>query len=164
MSDTEANGQVRKPATTLGRILAIAGVTVLVCIAICATVLFIHIRKHPPYISRDAPWIEGKAIMSTISTAIKVYAAENEGVTIEQFPTDFESLGLVPADLESSRLARGLRDRAYFREQMFSFTITNTNPLEFRITCVNYGLDLTALTLDQDGKWTQKIIEDAGRL
>ena len=29
---------------------------------------------------------------------------------------------------------------------------------------MNYGLDLNAVTLDQDGKWTEKIIEGGVRL
>ena len=95
-----------------------------------------------------AKWSEGKAIMGTISTAIKLYAAETDNTAKEEYPQKLEELGFMTSDF----------DGTYFNQStdnMFSFKIESFNPLKFTITATNSSLKPLQMILDQDGTWTE---------
>jgi type IV pilus assembly protein PilA len=93
-----------------------------------------------------AKWSEAKAMMGTIATAIRAYAAEKgpNGAP----PTSITELGLTDADLQGT----------YFQSSDFGFSVTSLEPLTFTITCTPTGpnapLNPKTMTLNQDGTWT----------
>jgi prepilin-type N-terminal cleavage/methylation domain-containing protein len=99
-----------------------------------------------------AKWSEGKAMMGTIATAIRAYAAEKGPAG--DVPTDIvgngeTELGFLAADLTGT----------YFIDTDFSMSVTNMDPLTFTVTC-NAGGDTDAPAypgsweLDQAGVWS----------
>jgi len=99
-----------------------------------------------------AKWTEGKAIMGSIATSIRAYAAERgaNGDLPNTFRSGKTGLGFAVGDL----------DGTYFTEDSFSFSVVTMQPLEFTVTC-----DATASTssdapsnpasyqLDENGDW-----------
>ncbi len=99
-----------------------------------------------------AKWTEGKAIMGSISTSIRVYAAEH-GANAE-LPNTFRisdtGLGFAVGDL----------DGTYFTEESFAFTVTDLEPLDYVVTCdatLSTSPDAPSVPatyqLDEDGNW-----------
>jgi len=114
-----------------------------------AVLFFIEVFVPLPHRREYAIWSEGKAIMGTISTGIRAYAAEQgpDGQLPED--NDFVVLGFAPYDL----------DGTYFNQstdKMFSYTVVSLYPLKFTVTAVNENLKPNTVTLDQNGAWTEK--------
>jgi len=103
-----------------------------------------------------AKWSEGKAMMGSIGTAIRAWAAEQGGttaLTIDQDTDIFDPAGL--------GFATGDLDGTYFRDGDFHMTATYDPalPVEFLIT-VTAGTGTNppstpagGYTLDQTGAW-----------
>ena len=98
-----------------------------------------------------AKWSEGKAIMGTIGTAIRAYAAEFDtrgtyGVGVPSMA----ALGFAASDFTGT----------YFVAADFSWTtsyvVTNDPPLTFTITCTPTVTTLipATVTLNNTGTWT----------
>ena len=105
-----------------------------------------------------ARWSEGKAMMGTISSAIRAWVAENmlDGSWTQDELT-LEKLGFIKPDLRGT----------YFRAENFSWQVSfdkaNTK-LTFTITATA-GKGITApvsVTLDEKGKWTEQQKSDVG--
>jgi F0F1-type ATP synthase assembly protein I len=114
-----------------------------------AVLLFIEVFLPIPHRRQEAIWAEGKAILGSISTGIRAYAAEQGADGQLPEDNDFDVLGFIAGDL----------DGTYFNQstdKMFSFTVVSLNPLEFTVTAVNKNLKPNIVTLDQDGMWTEK--------
>ena len=99
-----------------------------------------------------AKWSEGRAIMGSIATAIRAYAASEDGVPGISMdlsdPDDAEALGFAPADL----------DGTYFTASMFTvadctYDPNDAVPLLFDITATNPALNPETRTLDESGQW-----------
>jgi len=99
-----------------------------------------------------AKWSEGKAIMGTIATALRAYAAEKDtnGNYGKNKPTMTE-MGFADSDF----------DGTYFKKNNFSWTTSydpsGDPPLTFTITATApSGISTPSkVTLDQSGKWTE---------
>jgi hypothetical protein len=106
--------------------------------------------------SKDAAkWTEGKAMMSTIATAIRAYAAEkgpNGALPTAIVGTGATELGFMASDLTG----------IYFQDSDFNMAVTSLNPLTFTISCTstmpNAPANPKTVTLDQAGNWTPKVL------
>lgn len=101
----------------------------------------------------SAKWTEGKAIMGSIATSIRAYAAEHgeNGDLPNTFRSGNTGLGFAAGDL----------DGTYFTENSFSFTVTTLLPLDFTVTgdaTVSTSPDAPSTPatyqLDEAGQWT----------
>ncbi len=98
-----------------------------------------------------AKWSEGKAMMGSISTAIRAYHAE-KGPTGTAPTTLFvgnTGLGFAAGDLTGN----------YFADADFSFSVSSMNPLTFVVTCTpvtasDRPANPATVTLNQAGVWT----------
>ena len=99
-----------------------------------------------------AKWSEGRAMMGSIATALRAYAAGedaspgNGALDTEAYAT---KLGFATGDL----------DGTYFKAADFAVTACTydpdkTTPLTFTITATNVSLEPDGYTLDNTGKWT----------
>jgi hypothetical protein len=94
----------------------------------------------------ESKWVEARAAMGVISTAIRAYHVEvgPDG----QPPRDIGALGITPQDL----------DGRYFGAVDYAIAVSSMNPLTFTITCTP-GAKHDApkypakRTLDSKGKW-----------
>jgi type IV pilus assembly protein PilA len=95
----------------------------------------------------SAKWSEGRAMMGSIATAIRAYAAEKGpgGPPPTTLWTSSNGLDFSAGDLTG----------AYFDDTMFSFNATGLYPLDFTVTCTNAALEPTTYTLDEQGNWSQ---------
>ncbi|UCC22369.1 MAG: prepilin-type N-terminal cleavage/methylation domain-containing protein [Planctomycetota bacterium] len=93
----------------------------------------------------SAKWSEGKAIMGTIGTAIRVHVAE-EGGGFTAVPTLTE-LGFSANDLTGT----------YFTGANFTWLITAADPIAFTVTATApAGITTPSqIVLAQDGSWTE---------
>jgi len=100
-----------------------------------------------------AKWSEGKAMMGTIGTSIRAYAAERATATglVGDFGTWGAVLGFLAEDFNGT----------YFTSANFSITAASYDPvtgiLLFGISASNAGTGITSpatVTLNQDGVWT----------
>ena len=100
-----------------------------------------------------AKWTEGKAIMGSIATSIRAYAAEHgtSGVLPNTFRISSTGLGFAEGDL----------DGTYFTEESFSFTVVTLQPIDFTILCdatASLSPDAPSMPaiyqLDEAGIWT----------
>lgn len=96
-----------------------------------------------------AKWSEGKAIMGSIATAIRAYHAEVG-------PTGAAPINLYIGDPCNVGFTQNDLDGTYFDPGMFSFTVSNMDPLTFTITCTNSNLNPTGFQLDQAGNFTEQ--------
>jgi len=107
-----------------------------------------------------AKWSEGKAIMGSIATAIRAYAAEKDPGSTDM-PT---ILGIGPTGLG---FAAGDLDGTYFNQTDFestAFVVTTMYPLDFVITCraasgglgdaTDFPTSPAAYELDETGTFT----------
>ncbi len=98
-----------------------------------------------------AKWSEGKAMMGSISTAIRAYHAE-KGPTGTAPTTLFvgnTGLGFAAGDLTGN----------YFADADFAFAVTSMDPLTFTVTCTpvtasDRPSNPASYVLDQTGTWT----------
>jgi type IV pilus assembly protein PilA len=92
-----------------------------------------------------AKWSEGRAMMGSIATAIRAYAAEKGagGALPTTLATGSTGLGFAAGDLTGT----------YFNDAMFSFSVTALSPVDFQVSCTNAALDPTTYTLDELGVW-----------
>ncbi len=103
----------------------------------------------------SAKWSEGKAIMGTIGTALRAYAAEKA-----ETGTYAAGSGSVAADVERLGFSTGDFSGTYFSDSSFTWTSTYTTsgapPLTFTITGTAPASikSPTTVTLDHTGKWT----------
>jgi hypothetical protein len=109
-------------------------------------VLLAPLFSGPDYVT-PAKWSEGKAMMGTVATAIRTYAAENEAAHKRNLPTTFEELGFEKGDL------KGL----YFDENDIKFTVYSLDPVAFKITCSahkkNAPREPSQITLNEKGEF-----------
>jgi type IV pilus assembly protein PilA len=93
----------------------------------------------------SAKWSEGKAIMGTIGTAIRVHVAE-QGGSYTAVPT-LTQLGFSTNDLTGT----------YFASGNFSWAITADDPIAFTVTATApAGITTPSqIVLDQAGTWTE---------
>lgn len=97
----------------------------------------------------SAKWSEGKAIMGTIATALRAYAAE-KGVT-GTYPPTMTQLGFAASDFTGT----------YFNSGNFTWVATyaagGDPPLQFTITATaGTGIQTpTQIELDETGAWTE---------
>jgi type IV pilus assembly protein PilA len=93
-----------------------------------------------------AKWSEGKAMMGSIATAIRAYAAEKGagGPLPTSLGTGSTGLGFAAGDLTGT----------YFANADFTFNCTALSPLAFTVTATKATLDPTTYRLDQAGNWT----------
>jgi len=100
-----------------------------------------------------AKWSEGKAMMGSIATAIRAYAAEKDPASTD-VPT---ILGIGATGLG---FAAGDLDGTYFSETDFTFTVTTMYPLDFQISCTpadgakDFPTAPGTYTLDENGLFT----------
>ena len=99
-----------------------------------------------------AKWSEGKAMMGTIGTAIRAYAAEkgpNGTLPTAIIGTGATALGFLATDLTGT----------YFGSGDFSMSVTSLNPVTFTVSCTPTGANApnspTTVTLSQAGVWTE---------
>jgi prepilin-type N-terminal cleavage/methylation domain-containing protein len=99
----------------------------------------------------SAKWSEGKAMMGTIATAIRVYHAEN-GPTAQAPLTLYDGntgLGFRIGDMTGK----------YFADADFTVNVTNMDPLAYVITCTpvtqaERPVSPATVTLSEAGVWT----------
>jgi prepilin-type N-terminal cleavage/methylation domain-containing protein len=95
-----------------------------------------------------AKWSEGKAMMGSISTAIRAYHAEKgpTGTAPTTLATGATGLGFAAGDLTGT----------YFVDADFSMSVTAMDPLTFTVTATPTvtTLNPTTYTLNQAGTWT----------
>ncbi len=98
-----------------------------------------------------AKWSEGKAMMGSISTAIRAYHAEKgpTGALPTVIGVAATGLGFAAGDLTGN----------YFADADFAFAVTSMNPLAFTvtatpITAADRPVNPAAYVLDQTGTWT----------
>ncbi len=72
----------------------------------------------------SAKWSEGKAMMGSIATAIRAYAAEKGPSGTAPADDDFSAIGFAAGDLTGN----------YFADADFSFSVSAMDPLQFSIT------------------------------
>jgi len=122
---------------------------VVLIVAILAAVMIPIIRGRID----SAKWTEGKAIMGSIATSIRAYAAEHgvNGDLPNSFRTVSTGLGFAIGDL----------DGTYFTEESFSFTVIALQPIDFTVTCdasaslaPDAPLTPAVVQLDEEGVWT----------
>jgi len=94
-----------------------------------------------------AKWLEGKTMMGTIGTAIRLHGLE-KGQN-ERPPRTLGELGFSAGDLKG----------VYFGEPDFTFSVSSMNPLAFIIVCTpgskpNAPAVPAKMTLNQAGNWT----------
>ena len=95
-----------------------------------------------------AKWSEGKAMMGTVATAIRVYHSEQgpTGPVPTALYAGSTGLGFNPGDLTGT----------YFVDGDFSFNVTSMAPLRFIVTATPSFVSLKppSYQLDQSGSWT----------
>lgn len=72
-----------------------------------------------------AKWSEGRAMMGSIATAIRAYAAEKGPTFPGPFPATLLALGFAPGDLNGN----------YFADADFTFSINGLSPVTFTVGC-----------------------------
>lgn len=94
-----------------------------------------------------AKWAEGKAMMGTVVTAIRVYHSAKGPTGV--VPT---SLGTGPAGLGFSA---GDLTGTFFVDDDFSFNVASMDPLRFTVTATPsiVSLNPPSYQLDQSGNW-----------
>jgi len=150
--------QIKKSEGLLGgRGLALAG-TILSAIGlmIMMVIFFLLLPAVTIPVMRDridaAKWSEGRAMMGTITTAVRAYCAESDNDIADLTTLSIEDLGFYPGDL----------DGTYFTQSMFTIQSgsydSQNNVLRFVIKA-NKGLGINkpdSYTLDQDGIWAKE--------
>jgi len=116
---------------------------VIVIVSVLASVAIPILRGR----INEAKWSEGRAMIGTISRAIRAYHAE-KGHTAPA-PTAFggpTGLGFLPGDLSGK----------YFIDADFTFSVTSMDPLLFTVTATPTTTILVppSYTLNQSGVWT----------
>ncbi|MHC4532183.1 MAG: type IV pilin protein [Planctomycetota bacterium] len=98
----------------------------------------------------SAKWSEGKSIMGTIGTAIRVHVAE-EGAGYTAVPT-LAQLGFSANDLAGTYFAGGESGVGNF-----AWAITASDPIAFTVTATAPAAITTPsqIVLAQDGSWTE---------
>jgi prepilin-type N-terminal cleavage/methylation domain-containing protein len=98
-----------------------------------------------------AKWSEGKAMIGSISTAIRAYHAEKgpTGALPTVLGVGATGLGFAAGDLTGN----------YFADADFTFAVTGMDPLAFTITCTpvtapDRPTNPASYMLDQTGTWT----------
>jgi prepilin-type N-terminal cleavage/methylation domain-containing protein len=96
----------------------------------------------------SSKWSEGKAMMGSISTAIRAYHGEKgpTGAAPTIFGVGSTGLGFAPGDLTGR----------FFVDADFTFSVTSMDPLAFTITGspTTTSLNPVSYQLDQSGNWT----------
>lgn len=136
---------VRRPKSAAGFTLIELMVVILI-IGILAAVAIALLRGR----SDEAKWTEGKAGASTISTALRAYAAEKGN--LGTYPPTLAEMGFIASDLHG----------AYFTMANYSipacaFAVGADPQLTFTIRISSAGTGIitpTEITLDQAGIWT----------
>ena len=98
----------------------------------------------------SAKWSEGKSVMGTIATAIRVHVAE-KGSSFTATPT-LAQLGFSASDLTGTYFTGGESGIGNF-----SWAITASDPIAFTVTATA-GTGITTpskIVLAQDGSWTE---------
>ncbi len=100
----------------------------------------------------SAKWSEGKSIMGTIATAIRVHVAE-KGSAFTAVPT-LGQLGFSGSDLEGTYFAGG---ESGALGSNFSWVINADDPIDFLITATKPAEITTPIqiTLDHAGVWVE---------
>jgi type IV pilus assembly protein PilA len=99
----------------------------------------------------SAKWSEGKAMMGTIATAIRAYAAENDAgpgddtLSTAAYAT---KLGFTQADLTGTYFTPGM-----FAVSDCTYDSNSATPLVFTIRATNHLLVPGEVTLNQAGTW-----------
>ena len=97
-----------------------------------------------------AKWSEGKAMMGSVATAIRAYAAEKGptgALPTAIFGNGPTQLGFAAGDLTGT----------YFADGEFSITVTALDPLDYQVQCQSGDSDPanpTTYQLDENGVWT----------
>ena len=93
-----------------------------------------------------AKWSEGRAMIGSISTAIRAYHSEKgpSGAAPTIIGVGNTGLGFVGGDLTG----------AYFADGDFSFNVTNMDPLTYTVTATKATLNPTSYQLNEAGNWT----------
>ena len=89
-------------------------------------------------------WLEGKAALGIVATAIRTYAQEHPNAAP---PKSLADLGFEAEDLKGK----------YFNEDNISFEVESMSPLRYVVTAAapnGFSSPFQAATFDQDGKWT----------
>jgi prepilin-type N-terminal cleavage/methylation domain-containing protein len=96
----------------------------------------------------SSKWSEGRAMMGSISTAIRAYQGEKgpTGAPPTILGVGNTGLGFAPGDLTGR----------FFVDADFTFSVTSMDPLTFTITGSPTTQSLNPVTyqLDQSGNWT----------
>lgn len=126
------------------------GVFLLIGTIIIPSIICLHFW---PYRIDAAKWSEGKAMMGTIGTAIRAYAAE-KGPN-GQSPQNI--IGIGDRDLG---FTSGDLDGAYFGESDFTFSVISMDPLKFIVVCnpqtkSNAPTSPAKMTLDEKGYFNE---------
>jgi len=96
----------------------------------------------------SAKWSEGKAMMGTIASAIRVYhtnAGHSGAPPANLWIGDPCNLGFYSGDLQGT----------YFSNDCFSFEVTSMDPLIFAVIARHPTLNPQEYTLNQDGIFTE---------
>jgi type IV pilus assembly protein PilA len=98
----------------------------------------------------SAKWSEGKSIMGTIATAIRVHVAE-KGAAYSSPPT-LAQLGFSANDLDGTYFTGGASGVG-----SFAWAITDDDPITFTVTgtAPNSITTPSLIVLDQAGTWTE---------
>jgi prepilin-type N-terminal cleavage/methylation domain-containing protein len=99
-----------------------------------------------------AKWSEGRAIMGSIATAIRAYAASEDAAPATGTLDDADlalSLGFAPADLDGTYF-----DPADFDIDSCTYDPNSQTPLVFSITGTKAALHPASYTLTNTGAWS----------
>jgi prepilin-type N-terminal cleavage/methylation domain-containing protein len=103
-----------------------------------------------------AKWSEGKAVMGTIATALRVHIVK-KGSDFTPTPT-LTQLGFLSTDLDCTYFTGGESE-----EGNFSWVINNNNPIDFLITATApLGISPRVITLNHLGEYVENpVIKEA---
>jgi type IV pilus assembly protein PilA len=99
-----------------------------------------------------AKWSEGRAMMGSIATALRAYAAgedTNPDVGTLSTAAYATKLGFASGDLDGTYF-----DAADFEVTACTYDPNETTPLQFSITATNVALEPDSYTLTHTGAWT----------
>jgi type IV pilus assembly protein PilE len=117
---------------------------VILIVAILATLAIPFLRGRVD----AAKWSEGKSMMGSIATAMRMYHAKNgaAGAAPTILGVGATGLGFTSGDLTGT----------YFVDADFGFAVTSMDPLRFTVTCTpsSTTLNPASCQLDETGSWT----------